>query len=88
MENERLHKLYRHFIFCNLYYYSVGLHCGSTLSLYFFTLVLDVLIAPIQGPMFQCMFFVDEIVLAEDSREEIHENLKLRRQVLEAHGFH
>ncbi|KAF1859827.1 hypothetical protein Lal_00028009 [Lupinus albus] len=41
---------------------AIGLHQGSTLSHYLFTLVLDVLTEHIQEPVPQCMLFADHIV--------------------------
>jgi hypothetical protein len=66
---------------------NIGLHQGSTLSPYLFTLVLDVLTKHIQEPVPQCMLFADDIVLVGESREEINGKLELWRQTLEAHGF-
>ena len=65
----------------------IGLHQGSTLSPYLFTLVMDVLTEHIQEPVPQCMLFADDIVLAGESREEINGKLELWRQALETHGF-
>ncbi len=40
---------------------TIGLHQGSILSLYLFTLVMDELIRPIQDEMPWCMPFADNI---------------------------
>ena len=66
---------------------SIGLHQGSTLSPYLFTLVFDVLNEHVQDPMPWCMLFADDIVLVGESREEINEKLELWREALEGHGF-
>ena len=46
----------------------IGLHQGSSLSLYLFTLVLDVLTKYIQDVVSKCMLFVDDIVLIRGSQ--------------------
>jgi len=65
----------------------VGLHQGSSLSPYLFTLVLEVLTDHIQDPVPRCMLFADDIVLMGDAREDINEKLELWRQALEVHGL-
>ena len=66
---------------------TVGLHQGSTLSPYLFTLILDVLSGHIQDPVPQCMIFADDIVLVEESRQGINDKIELWREALESHGF-
>ncbi|KAH1220391.1 LINE-1 retrotransposable element ORF2 protein [Glycine max] len=66
---------------------TIGLHQGSTLSPYLFTLILDVLTEQIQEIMPRCMLFADDIVLLGESREELNERLKTWRRALETHGF-
>ncbi|KAF1876568.1 hypothetical protein Lal_00021124 [Lupinus albus] len=51
------------------------LHEKSTLSPYLFTLVLKVLTEHIQEIVSQCIFFVDNIVLVEDSNKELNGEL-------------
>ena len=50
----------------------IGLHQGSTLSLYLFNLVLDASTASIQEDIPKCMLFADDIVLLGDSKDEIN----------------
>ena len=64
----------------------IGLHQGLILSPCLFTLVLDVLIKHIQDLVPQCMLFTNNIVLIEESREELNGKLELWRKALEAHG--
>ncbi|KAH1239249.1 Phospholipid-transporting ATPase 3 [Glycine max] len=52
---------------------TIGLHQGSTLSPYLFTLILDVLTEQIQEIAPRCMLFADDIVLLGESREELNE---------------
>ncbi|KAH1208130.1 Secretory carrier-associated membrane protein 3 [Glycine max] len=66
---------------------TIGLHQGSTLSPYLFTLILDVLTKQIQEIAPRCMLFADDIVLLGESREELNERLETWRRALETHGF-
>ncbi|KAH1191322.1 tRNA pseudouridine(38/39) synthase [Glycine max] len=66
---------------------TIGLHQGSTLSPYLFTLILDVLTEQIQEIAPRCMFFADDIVLLGESREKLNERLETWRRALETHGF-
>ncbi|KAL2947084.1 hypothetical protein AAZX31_20G050700 [Glycine max] len=66
---------------------TIGLHQGSTLSSYLFTLILDVLTEQIQEIAPRCMLFADDIVLLGESREELNERLETWRRALETHGF-
>ncbi|KAL5157078.1 Outer envelope protein 64, mitochondrial [Glycine soja] len=66
---------------------TIGLHQGSTLSPYLFTLILDVLTEQIQEIAPRCMVFADDIVLLGESREELNERLETWRRALETHGF-
>lgn len=56
---------------------TIGLHHCSTLSLYLFNLVLDVLIVSIQEEIPKWMFFTDDRVLLDDSKDEINWKQKL-----------
>ena len=65
----------------------IGLHQGSTLIPYLFTLVLDVLTEHIQELAPRCMLFADDVVLLGESREELNGRLEIWRQALETYGF-
>jgi len=64
---------------------TIGLHQGSTLSPYLFTLVLDVLTEHIQELASRCMLFADDVVFLGESREEVNGRLETWRQALEAY---
>jgi len=53
-----------------------GLHQESTLSPYLFTLVLNVLTEHIQELAPRCILFADDVVLLEESREELNRRLE------------
>ena len=55
---------------------TIGLHQGSTLSPYLFTLVLDVLTEHIQELAPRCMLYADDVVLLGESREEVNGRLE------------
>jgi Reverse transcriptase (RNA-dependent DNA polymerase) len=57
----------------------IGLHQGSALSPYIFTLVMDEIRKDIQGDIPWCMLFVDNVVLIVESRIEIDQKLELWR---------
>jgi len=59
---------------------TIGLHQGSTLSPYLFTLVLDVLTEHIQELAPRCMLFTHDVVLLGESREELNGRLETWRQ--------
>nr|XP_016481884.1 PREDICTED: uncharacterized protein LOC107802819 [Nicotiana tabacum] len=65
----------------------MGLHQGSALSPFLFTLVMNVLTHNIQGDMPWCMLFADDIVLIDESRVGVNERLELWIQALESKGF-
>ena len=66
---------------------TAGLHQGSSLSLYLFTIVIDELTREIQDKVPWCMFFADDIVLVDESRSGVNHKLELWRQTLESKGF-
>ena len=49
------------------------------LSLYLFSLVLDVFIKDIQKIILNCKLFADDIILIEESKEAVNNNLELWR---------
>jgi Reverse transcriptase (RNA-dependent DNA polymerase) len=65
----------------------IGLHQGSALSLYIFTLVMDEITKNIQEDIPWCMLFADDVVLIDESRIGVNKKLELRRQTLESKGF-
>lgn len=48
---------------------TIGLHQGSTLSPYLFTLITDELTAHIQEEVPYCMLFANDVVLVDESRD-------------------
>ena len=65
----------------------IGLHQGSALSPYLFTIVMDELTREIQGGVLWHILFADDIVLIDESREGVNLKLELWRQTLESKGF-
>ncbi|KAF3664671.1 putative DNA-directed RNA polymerase IV subunit 1-like isoform X2 [Capsicum annuum] len=63
------------------------LHQGSTLSSFLFALVMDMLTRNIQGEVPWCMLFADDIVLIDESRQEVNDKLEIWRETLESKGF-
>jgi Reverse transcriptase (RNA-dependent DNA polymerase) len=57
----------------------IGLHQGSALNPYIFTLVMDEIRKDIQGDIPWCMLFADNVVLIVESRIEIDQKLELWR---------
>jgi Reverse transcriptase (RNA-dependent DNA polymerase) len=55
----------------------IGLHQGSTLSPYIFTLVMDEITKDIQGDIPWCMLFADDVVLIDESRIGVTQKLRL-----------
>ncbi|EMS62264.1 putative serine/threonine-protein kinase GCN2 [Triticum urartu] len=65
-----------------------GLHKGSTLSPYPFTLVMDEVTRDIQGDILWCMLFADDVVvLVDDTQMGVNRKLELWRCTLESNGF-
>jgi hypothetical protein len=65
----------------------IGLHQRSALSPYLFALVMDEVTRDIQGDIFWCMLFADDVVLVDESREGINRKLELWKYTLESKGF-
>ncbi|XP_070011302.1 uncharacterized protein [Nicotiana sylvestris] len=65
----------------------MGLHQGSTLKPFLFSLVMDAITNHIQGEVPSCMLFVDDIVFIDESRIDVNERLEVWRQSLESKGF-
>ena len=65
----------------------IGLHQGSALSPYLFTLVMDEVTQDIQGDIPWCMMFADDVVLVDDSQAKVNRKLKMWRQTLESKDF-
>jgi Reverse transcriptase (RNA-dependent DNA polymerase) len=57
----------------------IGLHQGSTLSPYIFTLVMDEITNDIQEDILWCMLFADDVKLIDDSIIGVNQKLKLWR---------
>ena len=66
---------------------TTGLHQGSALSPYLFTLVMDQLTRHIQDKIPYCMLFTDDIVLVDETRRGIISKVERWRQALESKGF-
>nr|XP_016453736.1 PREDICTED: uncharacterized protein LOC107778066 [Nicotiana tabacum] len=65
----------------------MGLHQGSTLSPFLFSLSMDSLTRHIQGEVHWCLLFVDDIVLIDETRGGINKRLEGWRHTLESKGF-
>jgi Reverse transcriptase (RNA-dependent DNA polymerase) len=65
----------------------IGLHQGSALSPYIFTLVMNEITKDIQEYIPWCMLFADDVVLIDESRIGVNQKLELWRQTLESKGF-
>jgi Reverse transcriptase (RNA-dependent DNA polymerase) len=65
----------------------IGLHEGSALSLYIFTLVMDEITNDIQEDISWCMLFADDVVLIDESRIGVNQKLELWIQILESKCF-
>jgi hypothetical protein len=55
----------------------IELHQGSTLSPYLFALVMDKITWDILREIFWCMFFVDDVVLVDESHTRVNRKLEL-----------
>jgi hypothetical protein len=58
---------------------NIGLHQGSALSPYLFALVIDEVTRDIQCGLPWCMLFADVVVLVDESRMWVDQNLELWR---------
>ncbi|XP_048488766.1 uncharacterized protein LOC125491268 [Plutella xylostella] len=65
----------------------VGVHQGSSLSPYLFLLVMDALTSAIQKEAPWCMLFADDIVLVDESGDELQVQLNQWRDTLESVGL-
>ena len=65
----------------------VGLHQGSTLSPLLFIIIMDVLASTIQIDPPLVMLFADDLVICEDSRLGVEQQLDSWREVLEGNGL-
>jgi hypothetical protein len=66
---------------------NIGLHQGSALSPYLFSLVMDEVTRDIQSGISWCMLFADDVVLVDESRTGVDQKLEFWRQTLEAKCF-
>jgi hypothetical protein len=66
---------------------NIGLHQGSTLSSYLFTLVMYEVTRDIQGGIPCCMLFADDVILMDESRTGVDQKLDLWRRTLDAKCF-
>ncbi|XP_070026368.1 uncharacterized protein [Nicotiana sylvestris] len=64
-------------------YFSVemGLHEGSTLSPFLFSLAMDSLTGHIQGEVPWCLLFVDDIVLIDETRGVVNERMEMNGEI-------
>ena len=65
----------------------VGLHQGSTLSPLLFIIIMDVLASTIQRDPPRAMLYVDDLVICEEIRLEVEQQLDSWRDVLEGNGL-
>ena len=66
---------------------NIGLHQGSALSLFLFTIMMDELTREIQDEVPWCMLFADDIVLIDETRSGMNEKLEKWRYSLESRDF-
>ena len=65
----------------------VGLHQGSALSPFLFAMIMDRLTNEVRSEPPWTMLFADDIVICEESREEVEQRLEFRRYALERRGM-
>nr|XP_043620167.1 uncharacterized protein LOC122592015 [Erigeron canadensis] len=68
-----------------LFSVDMGIHQGSALSPYLFTLILDELSRGLQEELPWCMIFADDIALIARSTEEVNQRLEKWKKALEDH---
>lgn len=69
------------------FFVEIGIHPGSSLSLFLCVLVMDELTQDIQGKVFWCMLFADDIVLIDKTPSKVNAKLEVWRQTLKTKGF-
>jgi len=62
---------------------TIGLHQGSALNPFLFTIVMEELTRAIQNEIPWCMLFADDIILVDETRAGINAKLELCRQTLD-----
>nr|XP_043611483.1 uncharacterized protein LOC122583111 [Erigeron canadensis] len=70
-----------------LFSVEMGLHQGSALSPYLFTLILDELSSGLQEELPWCLIFADDIALISRSADELNSRLEKWRRALEDNGL-
>jgi len=71
----------------NNFYVGMGLHQGSALRPFLFTLVMDELTEGIQDDLPWHMLFTDDIVFVNETKERVNDKLERWRHILESRGF-
>jgi len=71
----------------NNFFVGIGLHQGSALSPFLFTLVMDELTRGIQDELPWNMLFADDIVLIDETRQGVNDKLEHWRHSLKFRGF-
>ena len=62
---------------------TIGLHQGSALNPFLFTIVMEELTRAIQNEIPWCMLFADDIILVDETRAGINAKLELCRKTLD-----
>jgi len=71
----------------NDFFIGMGLHQGSTLSHFLFTLIMDELRRGIQDELPWSMLFTDDIVLIDETRQGVNDKLERWRHTPESGDF-
>ena len=66
---------------------TISLHQGTTFSPYLFALIMDKLSTHIPRNIPWCMLFIDNIVLVDESRDDVNAKIEKRPDALESKGF-